>query len=225
MSVEFSGNWLGGVDGNEQMYLGQYSLYCTIINGEAPNDGDYTGPGIYTISFQPRNDSIVAYVDGVEYPAVLIQDRYIRIDGPTGTGVLSVKYHPSSSLLYFGDNASKVAFGYTMTSKLRNTHITNIMYKIAQIEYVLELPITLWNNVEVTVPNYNSYNFLKDPIITYQLQSKINEIIEIVNNLYGLELDSLTTDPDSGSRKITASEIMEIRLAIQNIQHEVSTRA
>jgi hypothetical protein len=217
MSVDFNNKFLGGVLGLDVMPAGETTLYYTVINGEMPNTGLYTGPTSVQLNYEPRESGLIAFVDGNKtYPRIQ-QGKFIELTYPAA-GILTVRYAPQSELIYFGQNADSVSFGSSSTSKMQNVHLSNIMYKIAQIEYATQLPITMWYGKEVTTVNYNDYNFMREPTVVYSLQTRLNEIISIINTEYDLNIDVVSTTSDI-NRILNVEDIMELRRRIVSIQN------
>lgn len=220
MPINFDTKWLGGRTGREVMGDGVTSLYYTMIVGELPDDGVYTGPGVYDLVSIPRGDSLVIYINGRPTPATVINET---LDGAevqinkTGTGTISATYSPVSDLVYFGDNEKKIENGVAVRSPLLNIHVTNIMFKMAQVEYVGGLPISLWSGREITSRNHDEYNFLKEAAIVYSMKTRMNEIALNLNEAYVLDIFTLdvgTPDP----RRIGVEDIMEMRVLIESMQ-------
>lgn len=221
MSVSFYQQWLGGRTGKELMPVGTSSLYYTIIDGELPNNGRYTGPGSYELEYIPREGSTHAYVNGVEVESDEIHDEYINISTP-GTGSLSVSYSPNSELIYFGKNDEIIKYGASIRCPLVNLHITNIMYKMSQIEYAVGMPITIWGGTEVTTRDYDDTNFVRDATIIYSIKKRINIDVGVINNLYSLDIYTLDISSQVNPRKITIEDVEEIRTLIDAMQSKVS---
>jgi hypothetical protein len=217
MSVAFNQLWLGGVSGLELIPTGLTTLYSTLISGETPNNGVYTGSGIYTLANIPRDGSVRVFINENEVYSQIVQDALVRVTSDL-TGIITVEYAPLSNLLYFGDNKSKVDNGITIVSRLQNIHLTNIMYKIAQIEYTLEVPISMWNNTEVTSLNFNGVEFITDPTIMYSIQTRLNQLIAITNDKYVSGIGTITVTNSGAARKIDVKEVIAARNAIENIQ-------
>lgn len=220
MSIKFDDRWLGGYTGKELMPIGRSSLYYTIISGELPNDGVYTGPGTYQLDYMPREGLSEAYVNGQKVESNEVYDDFLSIDTP-GVGLLSVSYVPISELIYFGKNEDNIDYGVSIRCPLVNEHITNIMYKIAQIEYATGLPITIWNGTEVTVRDFNGVNFIQDATIVYSIINKLNEVVGIINDEFVLDIYTLDAI-DAHPRKIMVEDIDRIRKLIDATQTKVN---
>jgi hypothetical protein len=218
MAVNFNLTWTGGATGIEEMPAGYTTLYYTLVMAELPAGGVYGGPGLYQLTYAPREDGLLVYVNGDVSTASPSMDEIILVNSPAISGHLSVTYRPLSDLLYFGDNEDAVTNGRTFTAPLMNTHLTAIMHRLAQVEYAVNLPVSLWNGIEVTVDGFNDYNFIDDPAIVYLLQQRTNQLAEYISDAYELTIPSIETVIDPNVRRFRATDIMEIRQKISQMQ-------
>lgn len=217
MPVSFNTQWLGGMSGEEVIESSDVtSLYYTMIIGELPNNGNYTSPGQYALENIPRYGMLTVYINGeISDKITAIYDNTFNA-GDISPGTISATYAPLSAN-YFGDNGKAFTKGASIRCPLLNKHITNIMYKLSQIQYVASIPITLWEGKEITTYNYDDHNFINDASIIYSLQTKLNEVSVLLNNIYAFDVGTITvTDPKR--YRIDVSDVEEMRNMIKSMQ-------
>jgi len=213
--------WYGGIHGDEKLPENEVTLYITGIFGELLNGGQYNGAINYKVKYPVRALEMNVYVDNVLYPSSIVFGDVIHVDGPATGNYIHINYYPLSDSYYFGDMTDTLSKSKVVVAPFKVYYITNILYKLSQIEYILGLPISKWcNNQFITEPNLTTECNLKtEPYIMYKIINRINIVIDYINKQFNNNINKLENGRPTYLYEYNPDTIMKVRTTINNIQN------